>query len=232
MIYITPNHCENLKFPANETHTPEGKKVWRRPLISKHIDLGKVSEILQDTRYGAGEPKIKLIPRSLEDPEIRNNLKVHKYKKVEDRIRPIPAVMPEDVKVRCTLPEDPLKNLPTLPSYAPKYVPTEKVTQERMDKLGIDENPELMEEEKRLLKHVLVLNGRSITFEEHERGTFRQDYSSDYKIPITSHVPWVDKNIPLPPGHQDQIVKMLKEKIDGGVYERAQSSYRSRWFCV
>ena len=25
---------------------------------------------------------------------------------------------------------------------------------------------------------------------------------------------------------------MLKEKIDGGVYERAQSSYRSRWFCV
>ena len=84
MIYITPNHRENLKFPANETHTPEGKKVWRRPLISKHIDLGKVSEILQDTRYGAGEPKIELIPRSLEDPEIRNNLKVHKYKKVED----------------------------------------------------------------------------------------------------------------------------------------------------
>ena len=84
MIYITPNHRENPKFPVNETHTPEGKKVWRRPLISKHIDLGKVGEILQDTHYGTGEPKIELIPRSLEDPEIRNNLKVHKYKKVED----------------------------------------------------------------------------------------------------------------------------------------------------
>ena len=81
--------------------------------------------------------------------------------------------MPEDVKVRHTLPEDPLKNLLTLPSCAPKYVPTERVTQERMDKLGINENPELMEEEKCLLKHVLILNGRSIAFnQEHKRGTF------------------------------------------------------------
>lgn len=80
--------------------------------------------------------------------------------------------MPEDVKVKHTLPEDPLKSLPTLPSCAPKYVLTERVTQERMDKLEIDENPKLMEEEKHLLKHILVLNRRSIAFEEHERGTF------------------------------------------------------------
>ena len=45
-------------------------------------------------------------------------------------------------------------------------------------------------------------------------------------------MPWVDKNIPLPKGYVEEIIRMLKEKISGGVYESSQSPYRSRWFCV
>ena len=155
-----------------------------------------------------------------------------KYKKVENRVRPVPAVMPEDIKVKRTFPNDPLSNLPVLPTHPPEFSPTEKMTQERMDKLDIDANPDLWEEEKRLLKHILVLNERSIAFTENERGTFRQDYFSDYQIPVTSHIPWMDKNMTLPPGHREKIIQLLKEKIEAGVYEKAQSSYRSRWFCV
>jgi hypothetical protein len=51
-------------------------------------------------------------------------------------------------------------------------------------------------------------------------------------MPIIDHEPWQDKNIPLPQGYKDEIIRILKEKIDAGVYEEAQSSYRSRWFCV
>ena len=62
--------------------------------------------------------------------------------------------------------------------------------------------------------------------EDVERGTFRQDYFSDYQIPVTLHIPWMDKNMTLPPGHQEEIIQLPKEKkIEAGVYEKAQSSY-------
>jgi hypothetical protein len=140
--------------------------------------------------------------------------------------------MPEDVKVIHTFPEDPLKNLPALPTHPPEFIPTLRMTQEWMDRLAVDDNSDLSKEEKCLLKHILVLNEHSIAFTEDERGTFRWDHFSDYQIPITFHVPWMDKNIPLPPGRCEQIIQMLKKKMEVGVYEKAQSSYWSRWFCV
>jgi transposase InsO family protein len=217
------------KFPAAKTNEPRGNKVWKRPIVVNNIDIEQIKNILQDL-HETGQPTNATSSKCEETHD--TPIKVYKYKKVEDRIRPVPALMPEDVKVQRTYPEDPLKNLPPLPNYAPAFMPTKRITQERMDKLAIDENPDLLEEEKRLLKYILVLNERGIAFDEDERGTFRRDYFSDYQIPVTAHVPWADKNIPLPPGQREEIIRMLKEKIAAGVYEKTQSSYRSRWFCV
>lgn len=219
----------------NKVKSPKEKKIWERTIISKDVDLTKIGEILQNIYHEAGQttyPAKNYPHKSFGKQPTGGDIKVHKYKKVEDKIRPVPTIMPEDVKVKRTLPADPLKSLPILPTHAPNFIPTERITQERMDSLAIDENPDMLEEEKKLLKHILVLNSRGIAFVEKERGTFRQDYFTDYQIPVTAHVPWMDKNIPLPPGHRDEIIRMLKEKMDGGVYEKAQSSYRSRWFCV
>jgi len=219
----------------NRANHPKGR-VWRKPIVSKDIDIAEIGHLLQEIHYKVGQtaqtPKDHLSPKPFGYLPKGNEIKVHKYKKVEDKIRPIPTIMPEDVKVKRTIPADPLKTLPILPTHAPGFIPTTRITQERLDTLLIDENPDILEEEKRLLKHVLMLNSRSIAFEEKERGTFRQDYFTNYQIPVIAHVPWMDKNIPLPPGHRDEIIRMLKEKMDGGVYEKAQSSYRSRWFCV
>ncbi|KAI0038539.1 DNA/RNA polymerase, partial [Auriscalpium vulgare] len=65
-----------------------------------------------------------------------------------------------------------------------------------------------------------------------ERGTLRDDYFSPYVIPTVPHPPWQEKNIPIPPGIRDQVIEVLQKKIDAGVYEPCQSSYRSKWFCV
>ena len=154
------------------------------------------------------------------------------YKPVEKRKRPVPGVFPESVKVIRRFPSDPLKNLPRLPIRAPKFVPTARLTEKRMEMLGLEKNEDLSEEERKMLKHILRLNERSIAFAEEERGTFRRDYFSDYRMPVIEHEPWKDKNILLPPGFRDEILRLLKEKINAGVYEPAQSSYRSRWFCV
>jgi hypothetical protein len=45
-------------------------------------------------------------------------------------------------------------------------------------------------------------------------------------------MPWVQKNIPIPPGIFEDVCAIIKQKIDAGVYEPSNSSYRSGWFCV
>jgi len=64
-----------------------------------------------------------------------------------------------------------------------------------------------------------------------ERGNFRKDYFEPIIIPTvpTRHgssttflYPWI----------YDEVIRIIKEKIKIGVYERSNSSYRSKWFCV
>ena len=67
---------------------------------------------------------------------------------------------------------------------------------------------------------------------EAEKGRFRDDYISPVKIPVIEHVPWVQKNIPIPTGILDQVIQIFQDKFAAGVYEHSDASYRSRWFCV
>ena len=173
-------------------------------------------------------------PRDPRDLDLGETTVQHvlSYKLVDRKVRPVPGVTPEHTKVSRQFPSDPLAKLPKLPVNPPEFVPSKKLTQERMDSLKLNENQELTLEEQKLLQHILLVNERSIAFEENERGTFRQDYFSDYQISCMEHEPWVEKNIPIPPGYQEEILRLLREKIEGGVYEPTQSSYRSKQFCV
>ena len=40
------------------------------------------------------------------------------------------------------------------------------------------------------------------------------------------------QELPIPPGIYDQVIEVIWKKIQAGVYEPSNSSYRSRWFCV
>ena len=52
------------------------------------------------------------------------------------------------------------------------------------------------------------------------------------EMPVIEHIPWALKNIPTPPGLYGEVCKIMKTKLNAGVYEPSNSSYRSRWFCV
>jgi hypothetical protein len=78
----------------------------------------------------------------------------------------------------------------------------------------------------------MLLNEKALAFEDPERGTLRESYFPPYIIPTVPHIPWEFKNIPIPPGIRNDVIKLLKDKIAAGVYEPSQSSYRSPWFCV
>lgn len=156
------------------------------------------------------------------------------YKRVDRKVKPVPAVFPEDARVIRKFPEDPLKSLPPLPYQPPVFVPDPggRLTEENLEEMNVNPNGFLLPEEEKLFIHILKLNQYSFVFEDSQRGSFREDYFSPYIIPIVPHEPWAFTNIPIPPGIKDKVVELLKEKIAAGIYEPSQSSYRSRWFCV
>jgi len=40
-----------------------------------------------------------------------------------------------------------------------------------------------------------------------------------------AHIPWVEKPFRIPPAIYEEVYKMIKRKIDAGIYEPSNSSY-------
>ena len=51
-------------------------------------------------------------------------------------------------------------------------------------------------------------------------------------IPVIPHKPWIQHNIPIPPGLYEELFKVVKQKLEAGVFEPSNSSYQSRWSCI
>ena len=112
----------------------------------------------------------------------------------------MPGRYPEDAQVIRRFPEDPLATLLPLTPRPPDFIPTKKLTAERLEFMHINADGFLWPEEEKLFAHILKLNEAALAFDESERGNFREDYFSPYIIPILPHEPWEYRNIPIPPG--------------------------------
>jgi hypothetical protein len=44
------------------------------------------------------------------------------------------------------------------------------------------------------------------------------------------HETWVERSIPIPRGQLEEFCKVIKKKIDAGMYEPSNASYRSKFF--
>ena len=154
------------------------------------------------------------------------------YKRVDRKIKPVPAVFPEEAKVIRSFPENPLDSLPPLPIVPPEFKENGRLTQEYLEALNFNQDGFLWPEEEKLFTYIFQTHQNHFVFEDSQRGSFRDDYFSPYIIPVIPHEPWAFGNIPIPPGIKQKVVDLLKEKMLAGVYEPSQSSYRSRWFCV
>ena len=172
------------------------------------------------------------ISKHLQDPQSSKVFVGRKYKKVDVRVKPVPGVFPQEATVHRQFPNNPLDNLPPIPRQPPDFIPTAKLTEERMTSIGINTQGFLWPEEEKLFKHIILLNQDAVAFVQTDRGTLKKSYFSDYIIPTVEHIPWSFKNIPIPPGIKEDVIELLKEKISAGVYEPSQSSYRARWFCI
>jgi hypothetical protein len=123
--------------------------------------------------------------------------------------------------------------MPKLRTKPPDFVPTSRYTQDRKEALeGVHDIGFLMKEEMRLLHHFMVEHEQAFAWTDKERGSFKTEFFLPIDILTVPHKPWIQKNIPIPPGIYDQVCEIIRTKIKAGVYEPSNVSYRSCWFCV
>jgi len=72
----------------------------------------------------------------------------------------------------------------------------------------------------------------AFAWDDTERGKFKEEYFPPVEILMVAYIPWVEKPFRIPPAIHEEVCKIIKRKIDAGVYELSNLSYWSRWFCV
>jgi hypothetical protein len=82
------------------------------------------------------------------------------------------------------------------------------------------------------MHYFMCVHNLGFAWNDSQRGKFREDFFPPVEIPVIPYTPWVQRNIPIPPGIYEEVCRLIPAKIDAGVYEPSNSSYRSRWFCV
>ena len=177
----------------------------------------------------------KAAPRTnKEDPvETKETFVTKKYKPVAQKIRPVYQDLPDKFRIIRDIKGDPLDTLPKLNRNPPDFVPTGRYTEERKAQFDkVHSGDFLWPEERKLLHHFMMENNEAFAWDDSERGRFKTEYFPPVDIPIIPHTPWVLKNIPIPPGVFSEVCRIIKTKLEAGVYEPSNSSYRSRWFCV
>ena len=158
---------------------------------------------------------------------------VYKYKPVALKTRPVLQELPGKFRIKREIIGDPLAEMPKLSPNPPDFVPTGRYTEERRDRIDkVHDGNFLLPEERKLMHHFMMEQNLGFAWDDSERGRFKEDFFPSIDIPLVPHRPWVLKNIPIPPGLYPKVCEIIKTKIDAGVYEPSNSSYRSRWFCV
>jgi len=162
-----------------------------------------------------------------------NSFAGKKYKPVALKVKPVYTDLPEKYRIIRDIRGDPLAEMPILNPRPPNFVPTGRYTEERKEFIDkVHEGDFLWPEERKLVHHLMMEQNLAFAWDDSERGSFREDFFPPVIIPTVEHQPWVYKNIPIPPGIYDQVCKIVQNKIDAGVYEPSNASYRSRWFTV
>ena len=206
--------------------------VPTRPRTGRAPAVKIISVVNHSTPSAPPPPEQVITPHPLPPLPPADPAFVFKYKTVDKKVRPVPATLPEEFRTVRRIPEDPLLTLPPLPTHPPDFTPGERLTQERLDELNLNSDGFLWPEELKLVTHVLKLNELALAWTEAEKGRFKDEYFDPVKIPVIEHVPWAHKNLPIPPGILEEVIKLFREKVAAGVYESSDASYRSRWFCV
>ena len=156
-----------------------------------------------------------------------------KYKPVAKKVRPIKTELPKHFRIERNIIGDPLSIMPKIDiAHLCDFSPTGRYTADRMQAFQERHANFLLPEEQKLLHVFMMANNQAFAWDDSERGRFDQRFFPPVSMAVVPHIPWVEKNIPIPRGLYDEVCRIVRDKIRAGVYEPSNASYRSKWFCV
>ena len=155
-----------------------------------------------------------------------------KYKRVALKVKSVIGELPDKFRIIWNIIKEQLKDLPILPTWLPTFVLIGWYTQEQKEIFNKLNAGFLLPAERDLMHYVMMVHNDGFAWETLERGHFWEDFFPPVNIPVILHKPWVQWNRPIPLGLYDELCRLVKDKIDAGVFELSNSSHRSRWFVV
>src|SRR6202795_643136 len=229
--YAYPSHIQQPTPIINDTHfsicnyivnsTGSDTNIGITPIADKPTEsLSKLTNIgFLDDNFEWDEDDLFIYFTEQNNSTPLSEQAMTMYKRVDKKVRPVGGTFPQEALVHRRFPHNPLDSLLYLTCKPPEFIPTGRLTKERMDTIDVNPNN-------------LNLYQEILAFEDQHRGILKSSYFSDYIMATVEHYPWEFKNIPVPLGIRDKVIALLKSKVDAGVYEGSQSAYRCRWFCV
>ena len=154
---------------------------------------------------------------------VQSQFTTKKYKPVALKVKPVMGTLPDKFRIEQKILGDPLAEMPKLNLQLPEFEPKGRYTQERKE--AMDKVHFLLAEERKFIHHLISEQNEAFAWDDTKRGRFREDMFPAVEMPVIEHVPWALKNIPIPQGLYDEVCKVIKTKIDTGVYEPSNSSY-------
>jgi hypothetical protein len=156
-----------------------------------------------------------------------------KYKLVAKKVKPISATLLEEFRIVRNIQGDPLADLPILSPFPIEFSPTGHYDQASFNIIEKD-HPHgfLTAKEQRFMHHFMMIHQDGFAWNKTQKGSFRNDFFPPVCMPITEHIPWVLRNMPIPPGIYNAILDIICKKIAARVYQQSNLSYWSCWFTV
>jgi len=208
--------CQIEDLPSGEVKVSvrDPTNIARRVYVPARPRIGRTMAVKMLSIVNLASPPLcpeqVLMPHKFPSPPPANPaVLVLKYKQVDKKVRPVPTTLPEEYRTVCRIPKDPLLSLPPLPTHPPDFTPGERLSQERLDELRLNRDNFLWPEELKLVQHVLKVNKRALAWTDTEKGQFKDEYFAPIKIPVIKHVPWAQKNLPIPPGILEKVIKLF-----------------------
>ena len=139
-----------------------------------------------------------------------------KYKPMAKKVKPVIASLPGQYRIIREIQGDPLENMPVLEKVPPPFKPTGRYTAERRETLVKEHKNFLWEEEIKLMDHFMCQQNKGFAWADSERGTFCSYFFPPIEFPVVPHEPYIERNIPIPPGIYKEVCGIIKLKLEAG----------------
>lgn len=110
--------------------------------------------------------------------------------------------------------------------------PSDRLTPERTQALMEKNCEDFTDAEKEMFLHMFRNRIKALAWEFSEMGQIIDEVAPPQEIRTVPHEPFQSRSIPIPHALKDDVIKILKDRIDRGILEESHASYRNKWFLV